>query len=75
VSSFLALNKQTKIKLQTVQKILEWLGTDMELDEIECVIANLIYKGYIKGYLSHQMRVLVVSATKAFPAISSVPLS
>ena len=45
---------------------------EMDLDEIECVIANLIYKGFIKGYLSHQMRVLVVSATKAFPPLSSV---
>ena len=26
----------------------------MDADEIECVLANLIYKGYVKGYLSHQ---------------------
>lgn len=67
-------NKGTKIKLQLVQKALEWMGIEWDLDEIECVIANLIFKGYIKGYLSHQMRVLVVSATKAFPSISSVSI-
>lgn len=37
------------------------------LDELECHIANLISKGYIKGYLSHSNRCVVVSKTDPFP--------
>ncbi len=44
----------------------------MDMDEIECVIANLIYKGYMKGYMSHQKKILVVSKADPFPAITDV---
>ncbi|KAM3161728.1 PCI domain-containing protein [Lachancea thermotolerans] len=43
--------------------------TDEQLDETECVLANLISKDYIKGYLSHSNRALVVSKTNAFPRL------
>ncbi|CCH42596.1 PCI domain-containing protein 2 [Wickerhamomyces ciferrii] len=36
-------------------------------DETECIIANLIYQGYIKGYLSHTNGVLVLSKKDPFP--------
>ncbi|ODQ80533.1 hypothetical protein BABINDRAFT_160804 [Babjeviella inositovora NRRL Y-12698] len=37
------------------------------LDRVECLLANLIYKGKVKGYMSHQNRVVVLSKTNAFP--------
>ncbi|CUS22162.1 LAQU0S04e09604g1_1 [Lachancea quebecensis] len=43
--------------------------TDEQLDETECTLANLISKDYIKGYLSHSNRALVVSKTNAFPRL------
>ena len=48
------------------------IGVTMDSDEIECVLANLIYKGYIKGYLSHQHAKLVLSKNNAFPALREV---
>lgn len=33
----------------------------MDMDEVECVLANLIYRKYIKGYMSHQHKVVVIS--------------
>jgi hypothetical protein len=36
-------------------------GQDLDLDEAECILANLIYRKYIKGYMSHQHRVMVIS--------------
>jgi len=36
-------------------------------DETECILANLIYNGYIKGYLSHTNGVLVLSKKDPFP--------
>lgn len=39
----------------------------MDLDEIECILANLIYQGLIRGYLSHAKRTLVLSKRDPFP--------
>lgn len=38
------------------------------LDEIECIVANLIALGKIKGYLSHTNRCIVLSKTTPFPS-------
>jgi hypothetical protein len=48
------------------------MGMQMENDELECILANLIYQGYVKGYISHQLKVLVVSAKNAFPALNTI---
>lgn len=45
----------------------KWCEEDLGLDEIECIIANLIYKGHLKGYISHSKKVLVLSKTNPFP--------
>lgn len=37
-------------------------------DEIECILANLIYSGKIRGYLSRSNRCMVFSKTKPFPS-------
>ena len=47
-------------------------GEDLDLDEVECIIANLIYKKYVKGYLSHSQRTLVLSKQQPFPPLSTV---
>ena len=41
-------------------------------DEIECIMANLIYRGYLKGYIAHAKGYLVVSKKLAFPKIGAV---
>lgn len=44
---------------------------DIDKDETECILANLIYEGKIKGYISQQHQKLVVSKQSAFPALAS----
>ncbi|XP_027054966.1 PCI domain-containing protein 2-like [Pocillopora damicornis] len=44
---------------------------DIDVTEVECIVANLIYMGYIKGYISHQHQKLVVSKQNPFPALTS----
>ena len=44
---------------------------DITQDETECIIANLIYEGKIKGYISHQHQKLVVSKKDAFPPLAN----
>ena len=41
----------------------------MEDPEIECILANLIFKGHLKGYISHSKATLVVSKSGPFPPI------
>jgi nuclear mRNA export protein PCID2/THP1 len=41
---------------------------EMDIDEIECILANLIYQNKIKGYISHQKRILVIGKNDPFPA-------
>jgi len=45
---------------------------DIDIDEAECIIANLIYEGKIKGYISHAHRTVVVSKQEPFPALTEV---
>ncbi|GAV51300.1 hypothetical protein ZYGR_0AD04830 [Zygosaccharomyces rouxii] len=40
---------------------------DESLDQLECVLANLIAKGHVKGYLSHSNRCIVLSKRDPFP--------
>jgi hypothetical protein len=60
----------TRIPLAALQCVLP--DPKPALDEVECIVANLIYRGYIRGYLSHQKKYLVTSAKDAFPSISRV---
>ncbi|XP_068148750.1 PCI domain-containing protein 2 homolog [Drosophila tropicalis] len=45
--------------------------TDISLDETHCIVANLIYEGKIKGYMSHVHNKLVVSKQNPFPPLIS----
>lgn len=47
-------------------------NTDYDLDEVECGISELIHRKFVKGYVSHKNRVVVLSKTDAFPKISDV---
>ncbi|KAJ8607403.1 hypothetical protein MRB53_040349 [Persea americana] len=40
---------------------------DLDRDEVECMIANLIYKNLIKGYISREHAKVVLSKAGAFP--------
>ncbi|KAJ0404185.1 hypothetical protein P43SY_002028 [Pythium insidiosum] len=65
-----------QLRLRDFQVALQLvMGADqppMAMDEIECILTNLIFQGYLKGYMSHQKKVLVVSKTQPFPAITDV---
>ena len=62
----------TKLDIAMFRRCLAAIGVAMDKDEVECVLANLIYMGYVKGYLSHQHSKLVVSKGKAFPPLREV---
>eukprot|EP00316_Scyphosphaera_apsteinii_P012163 CAMPEP_0119340748 /NCGR_PEP_ID=MMETSP1333-20130426/100964_1 /TAXON_ID=418940 /ORGANISM="Scyphosphaera apsteinii, Strain RCC1455" /LENGTH=419 /DNA_ID=CAMNT_0007352563 /DNA_START=20 /DNA_END=1279 /DNA_ORIENTATION=- len=64
--------KTTRLDIKVFKRCLNKVGVEMDTDEIECVLANLIYSGYIKGYISHQHGKLVVSKGTAFPPLRDI---
>jgi hypothetical protein len=43
--------------------------TELDLDELEFLLANLIANSLIKGYISHDLRMLVLPLNDAFPDV------
>jgi len=70
---YLAQGKSDKIFIDKCLHIMRWMKIETDQDEITCILANLIYNGMIKGYLSHKYRCMVVSQTGPFPKITKIP--
>jgi hypothetical protein len=43
--------------------------SEVDQEEVECIVANLIHQQFIKGYIAHKQQVLVVSKKEPFPSI------
>ena len=61
-----------QVHISLFQRALAMCGVDLDLDECECVLANLIYRKYVKGYISHKARTLVLSKQQPFPPLQSI---
>jgi Fe-S cluster assembly ATPase SufC len=48
------------------QILREW-DSELDIDELECMIAHIISTSLIRGYISHNNQVLVLAKDKAFP--------
>lgn len=53
-------------------KYLEEPNESITSDEIECILCTLIYQGFIKGFISAQHKLLVVSKQNAFPLLKNM---
>ncbi|KAJ8297296.1 Protein CSN12 [Rhodotorula toruloides] len=42
-------------------------SAEIDSEEMECLLANMIYKGLLKGYISHAHQLVVLSKDKPFP--------
>lgn len=67
-------DKAAQIPLSMFETALKVAGMDIDMDEIECIAANLISRKYVKGYISHKLKVMVVHKTQPFPDLGSVVL-
>jgi hypothetical protein len=62
-----------QIPIQSFRAALKHLqGQDIDVEEVHCILANLIFENKIKGYISIQHQKLVVSKQNPFPALASV---
>ncbi|KAE8743525.1 hypothetical protein FOCC_FOCC010850 [Frankliniella occidentalis] len=67
------LQKTHQISMEALLCALKMMDIeDIDLSETQCIVANLIYEGKIKGYISHQHQKLVVSKQNPFPPLSSL---
>ncbi|KAI5843883.1 hypothetical protein DFP73DRAFT_527139 [Morchella snyderi] len=64
---YLYCDKSTRIPVRTFQAAMGSGMVEVEGEEVECLIAGLIYKGLVKGYISREKQMVVLSGTMAFP--------
>ena len=62
--------KAVQVPLRLYAAALTWQGYECTLDEVECICANQIYRGHVKGYVSHKSGILVLSKKEPFPPMS-----
>ncbi|KAF8400984.1 hypothetical protein HHK36_014287 [Tetracentron sinense] len=67
-------SKAHQVKLEVIVKALKWLEMDMDVDEVECIVAILIYKNLVKGYFAHKSKVVVLSKQDPFPELNGKPV-
>ena len=61
------ITEKTQLPLAALTTTCKWLGVEIDNDEVECILANLVSRGYVKGYISHGKRILVLSKKDPFP--------
>ena len=61
------IHGSTQVPLGYVSKAFRRAGADVDEDEVECVLSNLIFKGFVRGYISHEKKTIVVSKKNPFP--------
>jgi len=65
--------KSNRIPVEMFHCSLRVSGLDVSSEEAECLVANMIYKGYMRGYISHEKQMVVLANTNAFPRLSDRP--
>lgn len=67
---WVATNKATRIPITMFHSSLKTAGIDVSPAEAECLVANMIYKGFLRGYISHEKQMVVLASTNVFPRLA-----
>ncbi|KAH6914763.1 COP9 signalosome complex subunit 12 [Coprinopsis sp. MPI-PUGE-AT-0042] len=70
---WVAVDKNTRMPISMFHAGLKISGVDVPVEEAECYVANMIYRGYMRGYISHEKQMVVLAASNAFPKVSDAP--
>ena len=62
----------SRIPLAKITAAAKIAQSETEPDEDECILANLIHANYVRGYIAHQRRILVIAKENPFPPMASV---
>lgn len=63
-------NKASQLKLHLFASAFAALDSPIDPDQVECVLATLIFKNLLKGYISHNKQTLVLSKKEPFPTVA-----
>lgn len=74
-SVYMINGKSTRIKVADFKRAMGFSiagkeggkNNQIETEEVECLLASLIYKGLMKGYISRERGMVVLSGSAAFP--------
>ncbi|KDR84093.1 hypothetical protein GALMADRAFT_275300 [Galerina marginata CBS 339.88] len=70
---WVATGKGTRIPISMFHTALSISGIDVPDEEAECLVANMIYRNFIRGYISHEKQMVVLASTNAFPRAADRP--
>ncbi|KAM5534817.1 hypothetical protein V8D89_011533 [Ganoderma adspersum] len=71
---WIAAEKSTRIPISMFHAALLIAGQEeMTAEEAECLVANMVYKGFMRGYISHEKQMVVIAKTDAFPRLADRP--
>lgn len=66
-------SESPSIEIAVIQRKFNDLSEEnYSIDEIECILSNLIYQGWIKGYILHE-KALCLSKKDPFPNARNKP--
>lgn len=75
IDSWVVMGKPTRVPISTLHAALVVSGVDMPIEEAECLVANMIYKGYMRGYVSHEKQMIVLAQQNTFPKVADAPVA
>ncbi|KAG4305459.1 hypothetical protein PORY_001015 [Pneumocystis oryctolagi] len=64
---FFLNEKSTRIPIQQFHIALRHAGLNNDTTETECFLANMIYKGFMKGYIHQERQMVILSVKDPFP--------
>ncbi|KAL0950086.1 hypothetical protein HGRIS_010087 [Hohenbuehelia grisea] len=67
---WVASNKSTRIPISMFHSALRISKSDDSVEEVECYLANMIYKGFMRGYISHEKQMVVLANVNSFPRLT-----
>jgi COP9 signalosome complex subunit 12 len=70
---WIASEKSSRVPIGMFHAAMKMSGQDIPQEETECLLANAIYKGFIRGYISHEKQTVVLANTNAFPKLTDRP--
>ncbi|KAI0375941.1 hypothetical protein BV20DRAFT_932648 [Pilatotrama ljubarskyi] len=70
---WIAADKSTRIPVSMFHAALQLADEETTSEEAECLVANMIFKGFIRGYISHEKQTVVLANTNAFPRLVDRP--
>ncbi|KIK73908.1 hypothetical protein PAXRUDRAFT_836126, partial [Paxillus rubicundulus Ve08.2h10] len=67
---WVACDESTRISVSMFHRSLRLSANDVSADEAEGFVANMIFKGYMRGYISHEKQMVVLATWNAFPRLA-----